>query len=101
MSKISKEEVEKIGKLARIDLKDNEKEKFRKELSSVLEFVSQLQELDTKKVEPISQVTGLDNILEDDEIKESFNREDLLKNVPERERSFIKVKKVFENGDSV
>ena len=100
MAKISKEEVEHIAKLARIELKDNGKEKFQKELSSILEFVSQLQKVDTKDIIPISQVTGLDNVLEKDNIKPSPKREKLLKNAPEKQDGFIKVKKVFEEGDS-
>lgn len=101
MAKISKKEVEHIARLARIDLSKKEKVKFEKELSSILEFVSKLQEVDPKNIEPLSQVTGLENVLEDDEIKNQPNRKELLKNAPQKQDGFIKVKKVFEEEDVI
>lgn len=101
MAKISKKEVEYIARLARIELSEKEKVKFEKELSSILEFVSKLQEVDTKNVEPLSQVTGLENVLEDDEIKNKPNRDELLKNAPQKQDGFIRVKKVFADGDDI
>lgn len=101
MTKITKQEVEHIARLARIELNEKEKAKFEKELSSILEFVSQLQEVDTSKTKPLSQVTGLENILEEDNIEKCPKREDLLKNVPEKQNGFIKVKKVFEEEDII
>ena len=97
MSKISKKEVEHIAKLARIDLTEKEKVKFEKELSSILEFVSQLQKVNTKNIKPLSQVTGLENVLDEDKIENSTKRDKLLKNTPQKQSRFIKVKKVFED----
>lgn len=101
MAKISKKEVEHIARLARIDLSKKEKVKFEKELSSILEFVSKLQEVDTKNIEPLSQVTGLENVLKEDLIKKCPPREELLKNAPQKQNGFIKVKKVFEGEDII
>lgn len=101
MTKISKKEVEHIAKLARIDLSEKEKVKFEKELSSILEFVSELQKVDTKDVKPLSQVTALENVLREDEIKNQPNRDELLKNVPSQQDGFIKVKKVFEEEEMI
>ena len=61
--KLKKSEVEKISDLARINLTEEEKKKFQKELSSILDYVDKLNEVNTDKVEPTYQVTGLRNIL--------------------------------------
>ncbi|OIP22647.1 Asp-tRNA(Asn)/Glu-tRNA(Gln) amidotransferase GatCAB subunit C [bacterium CG_4_10_14_0_2_um_filter_33_32] len=101
MSKISKEEVKNIAILSRIELSDDEIVKFEGELSSILDFVSKLQGVDTSSIKPLSHVTGLENSLREDEIKDCLNRDKLLENLPERQDKFIKVKKVFEKEDIV
>lgn len=95
---ITKEQVEHIAKLARLGLTDKEKEKFQKELSAILDFVEKLEEIDTSKVEPMTGGTSLVNVIREDEIKPKIKdqRVKILKNVPKRERDFIKVKAVFE-----
>ena len=66
MMKISKETVKRIAKLARIKLSDKEVEKFSGQLSSVFEYMEILEEVDTEGVEETSQVTGLENVMEED-----------------------------------
>lgn len=96
MSKLSIEDVEHIAKLSRLELSDSEKEKFAEQLSQILEYVSQLNEVDTKNIEPTAQVTGLVNIMEKDEIKESaVDYEDIKKNAPDFEEGSYKVPGVF------
>ncbi len=68
---ISKKQVEHIAKLARIELTEQEKEKFTKELSSVLDYVEQLKKVDTKKIKSIRQITGLENIMREDKKNKS------------------------------
>jgi len=75
-SKISQEEVKKIAKLADLKLTENEVEKFQKQLSDVLNYVAVLDELDTFKVKPTSQVTGLKNITRDDETEPSLSQKE-------------------------
>ena len=100
MSKIDKKQVEHIAELARIKLSDNEKEKFSKELSQILDYFEKLKEVNTENVSPISQVTGIKNVLREDEEekiekqKRDKRRENILKNVPEKEGEYIKVKSV-------
>jgi aspartyl-tRNA(Asn)/glutamyl-tRNA(Gln) amidotransferase subunit C len=101
---ISKEQVEHIAKLARIELTEEEKEKFTRELSSILDYVKQLKKVDTKKVESIKQVTGLENIIRGDtrmmmRIKSELDaniRDKLLKQAPSRKGDYIKVPKILE-----
>ncbi|HCI03323.1 MAG: Asp-tRNA(Asn)/Glu-tRNA(Gln) amidotransferase subunit GatC [Candidatus Peribacteraceae bacterium] len=78
MASLSSDDVRHIAKLARLNLSDEEVEKFTKELSSILEYVDQLQEVDTKNVVPTAQVTGLHNSFRADEIKPSQADADAL-----------------------
>ncbi|MCX6806711.1 MAG: Asp-tRNA(Asn)/Glu-tRNA(Gln) amidotransferase subunit GatC [Candidatus Berkelbacteria bacterium] len=96
MPKLSKDEVEHIAKLSRLALTDKEKEKFREQISSILDYVKELDKVDTKNTEPIANITGLTDIVREDEIKPSMSREKLLKNAPAKENGYIKVKRVKE-----
>ncbi|MEA1936541.1 MAG: Asp-tRNA(Asn)/Glu-tRNA(Gln) amidotransferase subunit GatC [Patescibacteria group bacterium] len=95
--KITLKEVEHIAELARIELTKKDQEKFSDELSGVLGYVEQLQEVDTKNVKPVSQVTGLINVVKED-VAEDFpedGREIMIKNFPEEKDKCIKVKQVM------
>lgn len=94
---LSKEEVLKVAKLARIELSDSEVEKFQAQLSDILTYVDQLQTINTDGVESTAQVTGLENVGRNDEIKDcpSDEREAALSQAPERTGNLIKVKSVF------
>lgn len=97
MSKITLEEVEKLAKLARLGLTEKEKEILAPQMSEILNFAEQLDEVNIQDVEPTSQVTGLCNVYRPDEIRKSeASREELLSNAPQREKGFIKVKSVLE-----
>ncbi|HBG81263.1 TPA: Asp-tRNA(Asn)/Glu-tRNA(Gln) amidotransferase subunit GatB [candidate division CPR2 bacterium] len=102
MSKLSKEQVKSIAKLSRLGLTEIEIEKFSTELSSILTYVEQLNELGVISAEPVTQITGLENVSSNDEILEpEVSREDLLRNTPETLDGFIKVKPVFEERESI
>ena len=95
--KITLDEVEKIAGLARIEISPEEAEKFSEELSDVLGYVDQLSDVDTKGVEPISQVTGLVNVVRED-VSEDFDEEmrrELVERAAEKKDGFIKVKSVM------
>lgn len=98
MSKISKDQVKKVAKLARIKLTDEEVEMFTGQLGDIFEYIDTLDEVDTEGVEPTSQVTGLSDVMRDDEIDQSLcSGDELLECTPlEVEDRQIKVKKVFE-----
>ncbi len=96
---LSKKEIEHIAMLARLGLTDKEKEKFAKQLSSVLDYVKQLEKVNTKNVQPIAQITGLKSVMVDDEIaddKNKITKDKLLKNAPMQEDGCIKVKAILE-----
>ena len=96
--KLTKEEIEHLGLLARLSLTEEEKAQYAVELSAILEFVEQLQEVDTTDVEPTSQVTGLEDVYRDD-VAVPQSREVMKKIVeqfPDREGDLLKVPGVFE-----
>lgn len=76
---LNDDQVKHVAKLARIKLTDEEVKRFGKQLSRVLEYIDILNEVDTKNVAETSQVTGLTNVMEKDEVmKGQSAREDLL-----------------------
>jgi aspartyl-tRNA(Asn)/glutamyl-tRNA(Gln) amidotransferase subunit C len=97
MEEIKKEQVEELAILARLGLTEKEKVSLQVEMTSFLEYFSMLEEVDTSKIQPTNQVTGLGNVYRDDIIKKcKISVKDLLENVPDHEGTFIKVKKVLE-----
>lgn len=95
---LNKKEVLHIARLARLELSDKEVKKFQTQLSEILEYVGQLQKVDTKGVEPISQVTGLQNVTRGDTVRgcEKEVREEMLKQAPKRKGDLVETLGVFE-----
>jgi len=95
---LTKEEVLHIAKLARLELKDEEVEKFRTQLSEILEYVGQLSKVDTKGIEPISQITGLENVMREDLVRgcDSETRDAMLEQFPKRKGDLLETLGVFE-----
>ena len=95
--KLSKEEVQHIALLARLGIKEEEIEKFAEQLSSILEYVEKLNEVNTDGVEITAQVTGLENVLREDEVKEVADevKTGLIKQAPNIEDNLVKTKSVF------
>jgi aspartyl-tRNA(Asn)/glutamyl-tRNA(Gln) amidotransferase subunit C len=87
---ITMEDVEHISWLASINIADQEKEEFVDQLGSVLEYFQQLDEVDTKDVEPTYRVVDLANIFRDDIPGESLDQEESLSNAPRKEDGYFK-----------
>lgn len=98
MNTISKDDVAHIAKLARIHLTPKEITKFTGELSHILQYIQQLQDIDTRGVPPATHATGATNVLRDDHVIASSARvrDELLHATPLREGEQIKVKAVFQ-----
>ena len=92
-------QVEDIAHLARLDLSKQDKEKFRAQLSAILEYAEMLQQLDTSNVPLTAQVTGLEGVMREDEIEPSLTQEQALKNAPASQEGFITVPVVLEDSD--
>jgi aspartyl-tRNA(Asn)/glutamyl-tRNA(Gln) amidotransferase subunit C len=92
--KLTREEVLHIAHLARIELKEEEVEKFRRELSEILNFVEKLNELDTEGIDPKFQIIPPENVLREDVPSLSLPREKVFMNAPESDGEFFIVPKV-------
>jgi aspartyl-tRNA(Asn)/glutamyl-tRNA(Gln) amidotransferase subunit C len=93
---ITKQEVEKVAKLARLEITDVEKEAFVKQLSQILTHVETLRAYDTKGVEPTATVLGQVNVFRDDAVRPSLPVDKALANAPEREGDGFLVPKIIE-----
>lgn len=91
MTEISREEVAHVARLARLALTDEEVERFRVQLSAILEAVGKVSELDLEGVPPTAHPLDLVNILGDDEPRPSLSREEALANAPDAEDGFFGV----------
>ncbi len=91
---ISIKEVEHVALLARLELSEEEKEVYTKQLSDILEHARKLQDLDTEGVPPTAHVLPLQNVFREDRVGEHLDIEDVLSNAPEREGDFFKVPRI-------
>ncbi len=94
--KLTKSEVEHIADLARLHLTEKEKEQYSEQLSSILDYVEKMNEVDTSGVEPTSQVTGLKNVMREDNIEESGIHQELVECAPEKAGDQIVVPKILD-----
>ena len=96
MAKLTEEDVLKLARLSRLHLSDEEKEQFRSEIESILGYVDQLQKVQLEDIKPTNQVTGLENVMRVDEVKDyGVTPEELLKNAPATQDGLIKVRRVL------
>ena len=94
---LSKEEVNHIAKLARLSLSREEVDKLQAELSSILDYIEKLKEVNVEGVEPTSHSILVENVLREDKIKkeEIETKNSLKKQAPDSDNDFIKVKSVL------
>ena len=90
------QEVEHIAKLARLDLTDAEKNRYREQLSAILDHVARLQELDTESIPPMASVFAGDSHLRADDPRPGLAPEELLKPAADTAQGQFKVPPVFE-----
>ncbi len=95
---LTKDQVQHLAKLSRLELSEAEVIKFQGQLSSILAYVDKLKEVDTTGVEPTAQVTGLENIARADEADTlgEQTKVGVLANVPKKKGEYVEVKAVFE-----
>jgi aspartyl-tRNA(Asn)/glutamyl-tRNA(Gln) amidotransferase subunit C len=96
MAQLTREDVLKLARLARLHLTDEEIAQFQKEIGDILSYVELLKDADVAGLEPTSQVTGLKNVMRADEIKDyGITPKELLKNAPATQDGHIKVRRVL------
>ena len=94
--KLSREEVLHIALLARLGLTEAEVDRFREQLSNILENFEVLQQVDTTDVPPTAQSIPLQNVTKGDEVAASLPPSQILANAPRKEREYFRVKAVLE-----
>ena len=95
MTKITKEEVRKVAHLARLELNEDEINSHAKQLEKILEYVKQLEKIDTKGVPCTTRAIEVTNVFRKDENKNSDCNEELLELGPSREDKYYKVPKII------
>jgi aspartyl-tRNA(Asn)/glutamyl-tRNA(Gln) amidotransferase subunit C len=93
---ISPEEVAHVAHLARLNLSEAEQEQFTAQLSAILDYVAQLNEVPTDGVEPTSHVLDLVNVFREDRVQQTITVEEALRNAPERAHQYVVVPRIVE-----
>ena len=91
---ITIKDVEHVAKLARLELSEDEKEKFTKQLGDVLKHVDAMNEVDTSNVEPMAHAIDFVNVMREDEVFYEQTKDELMKNAPYEEDGFFRVPKI-------
>jgi len=95
---LSLEEVEHIAELAKLALSDEEKARYREQLSAILEYAARIQAVDTDDILPTATVLPLDTVLREDEVRPSMPREKLLAGSREHEQGMYRVNAVLDES---
>jgi aspartyl-tRNA(Asn)/glutamyl-tRNA(Gln) amidotransferase subunit C len=94
---VTKEDVEKIAKLAKLRFSDKEMEKLKGEMNKVLDYIDTLNEIPgLDKVDPLENINESENVFREDVSETCLTKEEALKNAPEKTESFFKVPKVLD-----
>ncbi|EAX48986.1 glutamyl-tRNA(Gln) amidotransferase, C subunit [Thermosinus carboxydivorans Nor1] len=94
--KISRKDVEQVALLSRLEISDQEAERFTQQLNAILEYMDVLNKVDTEGIEPTAHVLPLKNVLREDRVQPSLDRRLALSNAPEEEEGYFKVPKILE-----
>jgi aspartyl-tRNA(Asn)/glutamyl-tRNA(Gln) amidotransferase subunit C len=96
MTKLTRDDILKLARLARLTLTEDEISEYSEELSAILQYVEVLQTVDVTGLKPTNQVTGLTNVTRSDtEVDYGYKPEDLRKNLPALEEDQIKVNRMI------
>jgi aspartyl-tRNA(Asn)/glutamyl-tRNA(Gln) amidotransferase subunit C len=96
MADLTRDDVLKLARLARLTITDEEVEKYRAELSEILNYVKQLDDVDVTGLEPTTQVTGLKNVMREDQVVDyGISADDLLRLAPKKQDRLIKVNRMI------
>jgi aspartyl-tRNA(Asn)/glutamyl-tRNA(Gln) amidotransferase subunit C len=93
---VTRKDVDTVANLARLSFTEAEKEEMESSLSELLGYFDTLRDLDTEKVEPLSHILPVENVMREDEVKPSLPRKDALANAPKSDRGHFVIPKVIE-----
>jgi aspartyl-tRNA(Asn)/glutamyl-tRNA(Gln) amidotransferase subunit C len=94
-NKIDTDMVKHVAHLVRLGITEEEAQTFSGQFTSIIDYFNMLNEVDTENVVPASDITNNKNVLREDVVKPSMDREEFLKNVPNREGGYVKVPTVL------
>lgn len=92
---MTREQVEKVSLLARLQLDDDELATMTRQLGQIVEYVEQLSELDTRDVKPMAHAVSIANVFAEDEPRDGLEREEALANAPKRDEECYRVPAVL------
>lgn len=92
---ITDETIEYVGILAKLELNEEEKERAKKDMSEMLDYIDKLNELDTDGVEPMSHVFPVNNVFREDEVTNGDGSRETLANAPQKKDGGFKVPKTI------
>ena len=95
MKRISSDEVKKVAQLARLELNESEINQHAEQLEKILEYIKQLEKINTENVQCTTRAIEVVNVLRKDEKKYYENFEEILDLAPSRENKFFKVPKII------
>lgn len=94
---IDRKDVEHVARLARLALTEPELERMRVELAAILQYIEKLEAVDVEGVEPTSHAVPLVNVMREDEVEPSFDREAMMRNAPDRSGEYFRVPRIIED----
>ena len=90
------DDVRHLAMLARVSTIEEDLEKMRGQLSSILDSIRVLADVDTEGVEPTAHAIAVENVFRDDESRASMDRDDVLRNAPSSQEGYVRVRAVFD-----
>lgn len=97
--KVDDELVRNMARLSKLEFHEEAFEKIKADLNKMVDFVEQLNELNTDNIEPLIFMSDEVNHLRKDEIQQDITQKDALKNAPQHDSDYFKVPKVLSNPD--
>lgn len=95
---LTKNQVRKMAKLANLPVDSNEEDQYSGQLSKILEYFEQLNQVDTNELEPTFNVGNLSNVMGEDKVESGLTQNEALQNAKSKDDDLFKVKAIFEEN---
>lgn len=96
--KITKEKIDQLAHLSRLEFDEQSKQSIGKDLEKILDLCEKLNEVDTTGIEPLIYMTDTENNVREDKVEQAFSREQILSNAPKKDSDYFRVPKVIEQN---
>lgn len=97
MAKVTQKDLEMVALLSRMEVSEQDREKYLRQLDAFLQYVDNLEALPTDEVEPLAHVLPINNVFREDTVRPSLERDLALSNAPLQEDGYFKVPKILED----